>query len=398
MLDGASLLADHYSPKASGDFPTILIRTPYGRGKEIALGGGYPMTELPALRFAERGYHVVVQGARGCFDSEGEFRPHVNEASDGLATAEWIAAQPWFDGALGTWGPSYLGYMQWALAAGAPPFLKAMLVMVASAENYTVTHPDGAFGLETRLRWSQMMQIQARLHCCSRREQLRHRLLGGDERALQAAFAHLPLGEADTVAAGEPIPFYRDLLSHIQPIDPFWVARDHRDAVAAVTAPVHLEGGWYDYYLRGLLRDHASLAAAGRAPYLTIGPWSHAHTGPMLAGLRAGLDWFDAHLKGDRSRLRPNPVRLYVMGAAEWRELDRFPPPSHTMRYYLGAGGTLAAEPPQADESADCYHYDPANPTPALGGALLARRGAGAVDNRPLEARPDVLCYTTPSL
>jgi uncharacterized protein len=398
MPDGARLFTDHYRPKVAGDWPAILIRTPYGRGKEMALGNGLFMAELPARRFAERGYHVVVQGARGCFGSEGEFLPHVNEARDGLATAEWIAAQPWFHGALGTWGPSYLGYMQWALAPGAPPYLKAMMVMLASAENYSVTHPDGAFGLETRLRWSQGMQLQARLHGRPRREQLRQFFAKDAERALQTAFAHLPLAEADRVAAGEPIPFYADLLTHTRPDDPFWAERDHSGAVGAVTAPVHLLGGWYDYYLRGLLRDYAALEAAGRAPHLTIGPWNHAHTGGMFAGLRAGIDWFDAHLKGDRSRLRRSRVLLYVMGAGEWRGMECFPPAASPTRYYLGTGGSLGTTPPAAGSPPDGYRYDPANPTPALGGALLAVRGAGAVDNRPLEARPDVVCYTTPPL
>jgi putative CocE/NonD family hydrolase len=46
----------------------------------------------------------------------------------------------------------------------------------------------------------------------------------------------------------------------------------------------------------------------------------------------------------------------------------------------------------------DSYRYDPADPTPAVGGALLAFQGAGPQDNCRLEARTDVLCYTTPSL
>ena len=251
MPDGVHLLTDHYFPKSpggdGGDFPTILIRTPYGRGKEVALGNGYPLAELPAQRFAERGYHVVVQGARGCFDSEGSFSPHVNEAADGQATVAWIARQPWFNGALGTWGPSYLGYMQWATVASSPPALRAMLVMIASAENHTVTHPDGAFGLETRLRWSQGVHSQNRLHRRPLRVKLRHRFFGDDERRLEAAFDHLPLLEADTVAAGEPIPFYRDSLTHTQADDAFWADRDHRGAVAQVAVPVHFVGGWYDY-------------------------------------------------------------------------------------------------------------------------------------------------------
>jgi putative CocE/NonD family hydrolase len=398
MPDGVRLFTDHYFPKTAGDFPTILIRTPYGRGKEIALWGGYALGELPAQRFAERGYHVIVQGARGRFDSEGNFSPHVNEAADGGATVNWISQQPWFNGALGAWGPSYLGYTAWATAAAAPAALKAMLAMVTSSENYSVTHPDGAFGLETRLRWAQGVHLLNKMHHRPLREQLAHRFSRGAERDLESAFAHLPLLEGDSVAVGNVIPFYRDILTHDQPDEAFWVTRDHSQAVAGVSAPVHLIGGWYDYYLRGLLRDYAALKTAGREPYLTIGPWYHAHPGALMTGLQEGLTWFDAQLKGDGSHTRGKPVRLYLMGADEWREFDDFPPPAHRARYYLGTAGELSTGPPPSGEEPDGYRYDPADPTPALGGAILGFKGAGPQENRPLEARPDVLCYTTPPL
>jgi putative CocE/NonD family hydrolase len=414
MPDGIRLLTDHYSPLASptanrdtARFPTILIRTPYGRGKEVALGGGYALSELPAQRFAERGYHVVIQGARGCFDSEGEFSPHINEAEDGKATVDWICRQSWFNGSLGTWGPSYLGYTQWATAAALPEALSAMVVMITSADNYSVSHPDGAFGLETRLRWSQGIHVQKALHRRPFREQVAQRFFSGEqEQRLQAAFSHLPLLEADTAAAGEPVPFYREIVSNDQPDDAYWTARDHREAVGQVAAPVHLIGGWYDYYLRGLLRDYETLKAAERKPRLTIGPWHHAHAGGLLAGLREGLAWFDEHLKGrlpesgaeDGDPKDQKPVRIYVMGAETWRELDDFPPETRKTRYYLHPASRLGTEPPPAESDPDRYRYDPADPTPALGGALLALRGAGPQDNRPLEARPDVLCYTSAPL
>jgi putative CocE/NonD family hydrolase len=404
MPDGVRLFTDHYLPKMAGDWPTILIRTPYGRGKEVALGGGLALAELPGQCFAERGYHVVVQGVRGCYDSEGEFQPHHQEAADGQATVDWIARQPWFNGVLGTWGPSYLGYTQWAVAASAPSTLKAMLPAITSAENYSIAHLDGAFALETRLRWAQGVHLQKKLHHQPLRAYLAYRFTGDAEQHLQAAFGHLPLLEADTVAAGEPIPFYRESLVHTQPADAFWTARDHSQAVAGVTAAVHLVGGWYDYFLRGLLRDYAALQAAGRRPYLTVGPWYHAQAEGLLASLREGLAWFDAQLKGEgpaRSadrRLRRKPVRLYVMGADEWREMDDFPPPARPTRYYLHPGASLATDPPPATSAPDGYRYDPADPTPALGGALLSPRGAGPQDNGPLEARADVLCYTTQPL
>ena len=385
-------------PRRRATLPTILIRTPYGRGKEVALWGGYALSELPAQRFAERGYHVVVQGARGCFDSEGEFEPHVNEAADGQATVEWITRQPWFNGKLGTWGPSYLGYMQWATAAGGHPSLKAMLPMITSAENFSVTHPDGGFGMETRLRWSQGVFVLNRVHKEPLWRILLSRFSGEQAQALQAAFLHLPLLEADTVAVGEPIPFYRDLLAHNQDDDAFWVARDHSNAVAQVTAPVHLIGGWYDYYLRGLLRDYTTLKEAGRRPFLTIGPWSHAQPDCLMTGLRDGLTWFDTHLKNERTGIREKPVRLYIMGADEWREYDDFPPPARQTRYYLHSAGRLSMTEPAEASAPDQYVYDPHDPTPALGGALLAFQGAGSQDNGPLEARPDVLVYTSSRL
>jgi putative CocE/NonD family hydrolase len=270
-----------------------------------------------------------------------------------------------------------------------------MVPIAASSENFTVTHPDGAFGLETRLRWSQGIHALSQGHRRPIREQLAQRFFAGAESSLHAAFLHLPLLEADTVAAGEPISFYRDILVHSQPDEPFWAARDHSAAVAQVTASVHLIGGWYDYYLRGLLRDYASLRATGRQPYLTIGPWFHSHPAVLTTGLREGLTWFNAQLKGDRCRLRSKPVRIYIMGADQWRDLEDFPPPARETRYYLQDGGLLARDQPPLKSTSARYRYDPADPTPALGGALLAPRGAGAQDNRPLEARPDVLCYTT---
>jgi putative CocE/NonD family hydrolase len=117
-----------------------------------------------------------------------------------------------------------------------------------------------------------------------------------------------------------------------------------------------------------------------------------------MTGLREGLRWFDAHLKGAGDHLRREPVRIYVMGANEWRELDDFPPPARPTRYYLHAEGGLTRDPPEGTAPPDGYRYDPADPTPALGGALLALKGAGPQDNRPLESRSDVLCYTTPPL
>jgi putative CocE/NonD family hydrolase len=398
MPDGIRILADHYAPRAAGPFPTILIRTPYGRGGDGGPKGMGPLAE----RFAERGYHVVVQDVRGRFKSEGEFDPYANDAADGRATLDWIAHQPWFNGALGMWGVSYMGYVQWAVAADAPPFLKALVPGLISPERFTAVFPDGAFALDGRLNWIRTLTLQDRwsgLPWWRKLAQMAAMVAGGSAPELEAAFMHLPLIEADVVATGEVVPIYREMVLHEREDHPHWQARDHRAALPGLGRPVHLIGGWYDLYLRGILDSYAALkAGAGGAspgPYLTVGPWCHADPGMGVEAIREGLAWFEAHLKGEREQLRNKPVRICVMGIDEWREMDDWPPPARQTRYFLQAGAGLATEPPAAAAPPDRYTYDPADPTPAVGGARMDRAESGPLDNRALEARPDVLCYTT---
>ena len=400
--DGIALATDHYFPKAAGSFPTILIRTPYGRGPSAG-PSGVLLSVFPGQRFAERGYHVVIQDTRGRYDSEGEFNPSINEAADGCATLNWIARQPWFNGSLGMWGRSYVGYVQWAVVEDAPPHFKAMTASVTSSQFFTSNYPDGAFAFDAALQWAfQIYETSRRA-----RRPLWQRLLRNNpllqKRFLAPAYRHLPLLEADTVAAGEPVPAYRELYAHTRPDDLYWKTRDHSVSAAQTTIPVHLLSGWYDLLQRETLADYARLKAAGRLPYLTIGPWPHTDLAWLGEELRQGLAWFNAHLKNDHGLLRTKPVRLYVMGAApngrsgEWREIDDWPPPATATRFYLHAQRCLSTDAPETGSSPDHYRYDPADPTPALAGPVLALP-AGPTDNRALEARPDVLTYTTPPL
>ncbi len=145
MADGIRLMADRYYPATEGCYPSILIRSYYGRWGKI--------NRFIAARFAERGYQVIIQTTRGRDDLEGEPSPLVNEAADGRATLDWIARQPWFNGNLGMWGQSYLGYVQWAVAADAPPYLKALCPSTTGSQLHTLTYPDGALGLDTMMCW-----------------------------------------------------------------------------------------------------------------------------------------------------------------------------------------------------------------------------------------------------
>ncbi len=395
MPDGVTLATDHHYPLAEGDFPTILIRTPYGRGRSGSLSG---LTEsFKAQRFAERGYHVIVQDTRGRFDSQGVFEPFANEAADGRATMEWIGKQPWFDGNLGMWGQSYLGYTQWAAAPDAPPYLKALMPAITSSQFYTIVYADGAYALNIGLRWAYLTEFVGRHRGWSNWRAIPHtrKVLRG--RIFETAYQHLPLSEADSVVAGKPMIPYRDTLNDPNREAPRWKAIDHSDKIDRITIPVHLVSGWYDAFQRELLADYDKLKQAGNPPYLTIGPWSHVDQRIYGVLFGEGLAWFDAHLKGEMDKLRPKPVSVFVMGAREWRFFDSWPPPARETSFFLQPERGLDSEAPQVEYSTDSYRYDPANPTPAIGGTMIFPP-CGPTENSPLEMRDDVLTYTTEPL
>jgi putative CocE/NonD family hydrolase len=380
MPDGTVLLADRWAPRAGGDkLPVALMRSPYGRGALITAGMVRPL--------AERGFQVLLQSARGTFGSGGAFQPMRNERADGLATLEWVVRQPWFGDAIVLVGPSYLGYVQWAVADRLPPEVKAMIPQVTdSALTLDFLRADG-YSLETPFGWGVMIAGQ------ERRLGMLRGLLG--EGRARRAMSTLPLAEADVAAIGRRSGYIQDILAH-DADDPYWAAIDHRSRVAETTVPVSSVGGWYDIFLPGQLRDFAVLQAAGRTARLTVGPWTHLSLDGAM--MREALDFGLACARGSEPPPR-GPVRLYVMGAEDWRDFASWPPPGYSPRpFYLGPNGTLAVGQPAAGAGPDRYRYDPADPTPAVGGVRMVRDGAGRADNTKLEARPDVLAYTTAPL
>jgi putative CocE/NonD family hydrolase len=379
MPDGIVLLADHYYPD-KGKPPTILIRSPYGRRNIFGLMFGRP--------FAERGFQVFIQSCRGTFGSGGTLDPFHQERADGLATVEWMKVQDWFNGELVTFGASYLGFTQWAIAKEVGSILKAMSTWVTSAEFRTVTYPGEALWFESSFGWTSQVVTQEGSPLGALMG-----MLAGD-RKMRPAFRHLPLIEVDEIVLGRPVQFWREWLAHNEPGDEWWTRSDFSGTVPEVTAPNHMGSGWYDLFLRQTLRDYLALVHAGLQPYLTIGPWTHTNLRYMGVSLREALAWFRAHLLGDRSGLRKMPVRVFVMGADEWRDLPEWPPSnSRPQRWHLHSGQVLAPETPPESEP-DHYRYDPADPTPGVGGAAMSAN-SGPKDQRKLEARSDVLVYTS---
>lgn len=392
--DGLLLATDVYMPVGVAQGPAVLMRTPYSKG-----GAGSMIAGLFAWQFATHGYHVVCQDCRGRFgstdDNNPKFTAFLHEAEDGKATLDWIAAQPWSDGSVAMWGASYLGYCQWAAASTGSPHLKAIAPLITSSK--LMNYPQHGFPLDLLLRW--MFQMGAMDdNTLGMRERLR-RINDGpyQDTFLAEAFAWLPMRTADEAAIGQPDDLYREM-ADADATHPYWQQADHSGAVATAP-PANFTSGWYDLFLDGLLADYMAQRDAGKQPYLTIGPWSHLDIGYLPVAFSEGLAWFDAHLKGKQAGLRKRPVRLFIMGADRWRTFDGWPPPATAHPLYLHGNGVaktgrLRWELPPAGAAPDHYTYDPALPTPNLGGPKMGT-DAGPVDNRPLEGRPDVLVFSS---
>lgn len=382
--DGVTLAADHYIPQLDGPRPALLVRCPYGRG--------FPWNFLFGALFAEQGYHVLLQSCRGTGGSTGRLEPWRHERADGLATVAWLRQQDWFTGKLATMGPSYLGYVQWALAADPPPELGAMIVQVGMSSPYPFLYRGGALALENMLIATATMQGVQRGLGGATRALLRL------QRRLRRATRMLPLAEACGYALGSDVGFVDEWLAHPDADDPYWEGVGLA-ATPTPPVPVSLLSGWYDVCLDDTLADYRRLRAAGRPVRLTVGPWTHSSAFsdglPVVAG--EALRWLHEHLDESPAGVPAPPVRVHVGGTGEWRDLAGWPPPGmEPQPWYAAPGGELSREAPATPGTAG-FRYDPADPTPSAGGQLLSTK-AGSVDDRRLEARADVLVFTSAPL
>ncbi|MFV5994366.1 CocE/NonD family hydrolase [Streptomyces sp. NPDC056231] len=383
--DGSPLRTDHYFPRAEGDFPTLVVRSPYGRG--------VPWSPMYGMLFAEQGFHVVLQSCRGTGGSGGRFDLWRNEAADGQATVTWLREQPWFNGILGTVGPSYLGYVQWALALDPPPELKAMVAQVGLHDPYACFHTDGALRLENALAVGVGMKYQHRGIASFVRATLRL------QRRLRAITTAQPLRGAYASALGGEVPWLDDVMTHPDANDPYWLGASPGEAAERLSVPTALTTGWYDALVDQTFEQYDRLRRAGCDAALLVGPWTH--TSALQQGwpevFAESLAWLRAHLCADPSGLRPTAVRVHVGGENAWRDLDDWPLSAAATSWFPTPGGYLTQQAPTDNTPLTSFRYDPADPTPSVGGPLLSR-GAGPRDNSTLEARADVLTFTGPPL
>jgi uncharacterized protein len=384
MRDGVELLADHYRPLTSNPAGTLLVRTPYGRG--------YPESALFGSVYAARGYHVIVQSVRGTFDSGGDFSPFIHEIADGADTAAWLRDQPWFTGSFATMGASYLGFTQWALLTDPPQEMAAAVITVGPHDLSGPRWGTGSFGLNDFLGWNDAISHQedpGRIRNVVR--------MVRTKRLLSRATGGLPLGEAGRALLGEGAPWYESWLEHPQHDDPFWAQTQLQIALERTEIPVLLLTGWQDVFIDQTLEQYAQLRRRDVPVAVTIGSWTHGHL--MTKGaptvLRESLGWLDTHLAGNGGAER-SPVRIHVKHYG-WLDLEDWPPAMPEQVRYLQPGGRLGDAVPPDTAPASTFTYDPADPTPTVGGRLLSAVGGYRKDNE-LAERSDVLTFTADTL
>ena len=439
LRDGVKLATDIYFPavdgrKAEGAFPVVLTRTPYDKSASGNVANG--------RYFAERGYVAAVQDVRGRFESEGAFYPFRNEGPDGYDTVEWLAAQSWCNGKVGTMGTSYCAAVQSALASLNPPHLSAMVVTYGPASYY-----------HSSMRNNGVLELRFFTYAFRMAASSKEALADPNLRAvLDDAYANIwDWVKAGPIRKGNSplslVPSYEQWCMDIYTqakYDEYWQTpgygpKPFYDRHADV--PTLYVGGWYDTYTRNTLENFLELRKRQKnAVHVLMGPWIHEGVGESNAGdasfLPNGalpdyramqLEWFDHWVKGLPTRVaHAMPVRYFLMGGGTlsekpgtmiahggaWKTADHWPPENTTPTpFYFHADGSLSREASAAENVTSEYLFDPNDPVPTVGGQLSAIPiPAGGYDQRndprfpscqgtlPLAARKDVLCFSTPPL
>jgi uncharacterized protein len=415
MTDGAILRADIYRPSEDGRYPVLLLRTPYN--KRFAQTGVY---QHPTW-YARRGYIVVVQDTRGRFASDGIFEPYRDEAQDGADSVAWAAGLEGSTGKVGTFGFSYAGANQLLAAAKRPPGLACAAVGCAGTDFFDGwTYRGGALQLAFVISWTvQALALPEAMRRGDTKQANRIRSLAAD---LRAAYER-PLG--DWIASGELPEFFTTWITRDRK-DEYWNSLSLEPFLDRIEIPCLHLGGWYDIFLPGTLKTYAALTRHAacdprRSQFLAVGPWQHVPWSRLNGAVDHGeagdncandlqVAWFDHWLKDKPLGIETKTVRYFVMGANRWEEDDTWPPSNlETVKLYLHSTGSaarrltdgrLSPELP-GDEEPDIFVYDPGEPVPSVGGASCCRSDIapiGIYDQRSVEARPDVLVYTTSAL
>jgi putative CocE/NonD family hydrolase len=430
MRDGVRLATDIYRPSAAGQYPVVLIRTPYGtESKDFPKRGQY---------YVERGYALAAQDTRGKYDSEGDWYGKRDEGEDGSDAITWLGTRSWSNGKVGMTGGSYLGMVQYWVADQENPYLKALVPMVGPAtlgrDTADFDHITGYSSRESvgsSLVW--MLFTDGRVNQNDGQGDL-------GSYTFQKASQHLPLVDLPKAFGREMrwLPFVLNQRYGLweeyylraaqgewsKPIDVGGWFAGYQERYRKVRVPMLHISGWFDCCNEApiknfqLIRQLATEPLAKNNQHLMLGPWYHGVGTRKVGAFDFGPDavmktdsvsirWFDRWLKGEDNGVdQEAPVKVFVMGANRWREAADWPIPGtqFTKLYFhstgdarLASGGGRLTRDPPGDEPVDRYSYDPGNPTPEVLDSNLVWE-TGPTDRTAIEKRNDVLVYTSEAL
>jgi uncharacterized protein len=372
MRDGKRLSAYVFFPKGEGKWPAVFEQ----RYADISSAG----SRRAAAKFAEAGFVVAMVNYRGTHESEGTYVGYRalewGELRDGYDTCEWLAAQPWCTGKVGTYGGSQAGYAQNYLAVTQPPHLVAQYM---TDTGLSLFHEGYRIGGVTRP----------------------NRFRGFGKECRDPADNDALLREWDAH------PDY----------DAYWRDEDCTLHFDKMNLPCFTIGSWYDFMVQGSIasfigRQHRGGEKSRGQQRLLLGPWLHGgypksnKIGELVFPESAFFDvyahmtrWFNHYLKGESNGVeREGAVRYYVMGAAGeegapgnvWREAEDWPPPARSTPYFLRGDGGLALDGSPAGAGSTSYASDPRQPMSLPGTSF-----PGAKDARPFEEQSEVRSWTT---
>ena len=410
--------SDIYRPNAGGKFPVLLQRTPYNKRDE------HNSVDF-ALRAAADGFIVIVQDVRGRYTSEGEWDPFRHESDDGYDTVEWAAALPYSSGKVGMWGDSYDGATQMLAAIAHPPHLAGICPVVATSNFHDGwVYQGGAFEQWFSQSWTSAVAQETLSRVVAKST---NALLGAPTLPLtDYPLFNLSTQAGATGSTAQLAPYFLDWLSHPD-YDDYWKQISIEEHYADITVPVLTVAAWYDVFQGGSLRNYmgvktsggSKLARDGQHLLVTIG--GHAGDGRRIGQIDFGaaaaeydedtltLHWYQYLFQSAQNEFSGKRVKIFVMGINQWREEDDWPPArARNIKYFLHSSKSAASSRGDGklspavsrSEPPDSYVYDPSSPVPTIGGPLCCDRQhlpAGPRDQRAVEARDDVLVYTTPA-
>ncbi|MCK5238413.1 MAG: CocE/NonD family hydrolase [Candidatus Thorarchaeota archaeon] len=382
MRDGIKLSTILYVPQESGNFTTVLIRTPYS-------AKGY-LAAVDALR-ATGAYAIVLQDTRGRYDSEGLFTPF-KEKEDTLDTISWIKKQDWSNGRFIAMGPSYLGYVALQVLDDEGDSIDAIFSPMTFTRPYDgLVYRNGVLHLHWALPWSIMTSTRVQSSLA--------RVNGTWPENYSGA---LP-DKVDSL--GWPDHVWQQFLNPKATND--WL-KDSVKISKPLKTRVCLVGGWFDFMLGATFSTFEDvMSAGGQPPDLILGPWGHNGYLQSLPGLgdfdfgKEGKANAAADFMGMVKRTVEGAsqyIKAYILRKDEWITLDSWPPSEElveTQLLHLDTGFTLNLEPPKKESEFD-IHVDPSNPVPTIGGAVWEfppLLEPGPADQSQLSERRDVLRF-----